>query len=215
MFRYASAARPIIGDPEFAINTLPCGIQALDQLLPHGGFPIGRLTELSGSRSCGKLTIATALCVNTLQRNQLPVWIDGTRSFYPLPALEHNAPLEHLLVIRPEKQLILKAAHILLRDGHTAALVVIDLPFGCAIKQQQLARLRLDAETSGSAILLLTENNKPANSLGTFVCLRLAMRRLGLCKIHVAITKSKLGKMALQTTINFDAPRLLHTDSTV
>ena len=50
------------------VEVLPSGIGALDGLLPGGGLPRARLSELSGPRSCGKRALAQALCVSALRR---------------------------------------------------------------------------------------------------------------------------------------------------
>lgn len=82
------------------LRFLPSGIAALDALLPGGGIPRGRLSEISGDRSSGKRALALAFCIQTSKRDQA-VWIDGSGGFYPLPALEHGAALQQLIVVRP------------------------------------------------------------------------------------------------------------------
>jgi hypothetical protein len=98
-----------------SLEVIESGIAALDQLLPLGGIARGKLTEISGRRSCGKRSLAAAFCARVLQNGRHAAWIDARTSsenqvagsnrsagsaFYPLPMLEQGAPLERLLVVR-------------------------------------------------------------------------------------------------------------------
>jgi hypothetical protein len=218
--------------PALLSNTSPpvveSGIPALDALLPHGGFPVGRLSEISGAPSSGKRTIAVALCAHTLACGRAAFWIDGSGQFYPLLALEAGLPLETLHVIRPptphrshrrRRSLppVLKAADLLMAAGPVASLIIIDLAHVVNIDPQHLARIRLDAETSGAAVIFLCDRwtKRSQHSLGTFIALHLTIQRQGLRTVQLAIAKSKLGKMARHTTVTIDAPHQLHLDSTL
>gem|GEM_PF-4251423 len=215
----------------------------MDRILPYGGLPSGRLTQLSGHRCSGKRTLAAAICAQVL-KEEFAVWIDGRGSFYPLFSLEHAQPLDRLLVVRPpsekmdrprasgygnkrnrKKSLhpVLKAANILMQAGPAAAMIVIDLPPRIEISLPQLARLRLNAQTSGTTLLLISEdlNRQSQDSLGAFVALHLRVQRQVLKQrnttraIEVQIAKSKLGRMAQRTRVAFDAPHQLHLDTTL
>lgn len=219
--------------------SLPTQIRSLDRILPYGGLPSGRLTQLSGHRCSGKRTLAAAICAQVL-KEQFAVWIDGRGSFYPLFSLEHAQPLNRLLVVRPPKvdtqrskgkrelHPVLKAADILMRAGPAASMIVIDLPPRIEISLPQLARLRLHAQTSGTTLLIISEdlNSQSQDSLGTFVALHLRVQRqVGRHQnttrspttrtIEVQIAKSKLGRMAQQTRVALDAPHQLHLDTTL
>lgn len=222
-------------------EVLPTGIPALDAVLPGGGFPRGRLSELAGGRSCGKRALVAALCARTIGEGHAAVWIDGTGEFYPLPALEHGAPLDRLIVVRlpprspsagegpaaraPRRGQrrasgcppALKAADLLMQASGAASLVVVDLPVAMRVPPRLLSRLRLGAETSGAAVIFITETvrREQLASLGTFICLRLCVARAGVSRARVTITKSKLGRMAHQALVSLDEPHGLHLDPTL
>jgi len=185
------------------VRVLPSGIRRLDQLLPYGGLPRGRLSQLSGGPSSGKRALALAIGVRALCQGQRAAWIDGHGSFYPLPALEQGTieqgtiVLEQLLVVRLPKQpprSVIKATDMLLQTGSALSLVVVDFdvtgPFDPVqprhrdhhnrMGTSQLARLRHGAEHSGAAVLFITEQRTRATtqqSLGTFISLHLAVQR--------------------------------------
>ncbi|MCB9555411.1 MAG: hypothetical protein H6707_04855 [Deltaproteobacteria bacterium] len=91
---------PTAEQRQSTLEVLQSGIDALDQLLPCGGFVGGQLAEITGNSSCGKRTLATALCANVLAAGKRAAWVDGTGQFYPLLQLEFGVPLARLLVIR-------------------------------------------------------------------------------------------------------------------
>jgi RecA/RadA recombinase len=78
----------------------PSGIPELDALTGIGGWPVGRLSLLAGSRGCGKRTLA--------QRSVAAASRDGTVAYVDFPSrldpefLRHfDARLDQLLVVRP------------------------------------------------------------------------------------------------------------------
>jgi len=206
-------------------EVLPSGIAPLDAILPHGGIPRARLSEISGRRSSGKRTLATALCSHAISCGEQVAWIDAHKhgrsgGFYPLPALEFGAPLEQLLLVRvsaDDPRHALKAADLLLAAGGAVSLLVIDLP-PHALHQPtaQLARLQRGAEKSGATLLFITERPTPSASLGTFIALQLAVRRkASLAHLEVQIIKSKLGKMACGGEVALNEPHSLHLHTTL
>lgn len=196
------------------LAVVPTGLAALDRLLPHGGLPLGRLIEVEGGRSSGKRALVTAICDRLLQRRRRVAWIDGSGRFYPLPALEHHAGLDRLLVVRLGQAAtrapvaaVLKAADLLLQASSALTLLVIDPPPGGTARprpQAQLARLRLAAERGGTTVLFIHEQDAASlalgslGGLGSFGCLRLRVDDQGEQGLRVVIVKSKLGQMARQ-----------------
>jgi hypothetical protein len=87
------------GDRLPAAETFPTGLAPLDAILPHGGIPRGRLTEIHGPLMGGRLTIALALLRQCLQRGERTAFIDLPHTFYPLTLPQNGA--NSLLVIRP------------------------------------------------------------------------------------------------------------------
>jgi hypothetical protein len=250
---FSSGATPLrlTGLPS-QVEVVCSGIEALDGMLPEGGLPRGQLSEITGTRSCGKRTIAAAFCATTIAHERYAIWIDGSGGFYPLPPLEQGAPLDRLIVVRSSTAdggregarddvraqgrdlrypprfpsarrrsscpAALKAADILMQAGDAVTLVIIDLPARTRVPPRLLARLRLGAETSGAAVLFLTEaasRRRRPESLGTFISLQLSVERIEPNQLRVMISKSKRGRMDHHTMVTLDEPHGVRLDSTV
>lgn len=213
----ATAPFPASTDPIGEV--ISSGIDALDQLLPRGGITTGRLTEISGPRSCGKRALGLAFGARALATARRVAWIDSHGSFYPLPSCELSTLLDQLLVLRLSDHppaTALKAASMLLAAGRALTLIVIDADLTHRqLSSSQLARLQLAAERSGTAVLFISETAQPTTSLGTFIALQLSVKRLSGWRLHVSITKSKQGKVAHHTGVEIDAPHGMRLDTTV
>jgi protein ImuA len=77
-----------------------CGLDAVDAVLPGGGFARGALAELAGGPASGKTAVALSL-VGRLGDEDLFAWIDGRGELYPPAAAARGVDLGRLLVIRP------------------------------------------------------------------------------------------------------------------
>ncbi len=167
-------AREVAETPAYC----PTGIARLDARL-GGGFPRGRLSELCGTPSSGRTSLATTLLAETLARGVLAAWIDPADAFDPVSAaaclaargggdsLEgtERGDLRRLLWVRArsEKEAIRSAARILQTEGF--ALVVLDLahargraPRGSesAIRDASWLRLARLAARGQSALVVLS-----------------------------------------------------------
>ncbi len=72
----------------------------LDRLTGIGGLPRGRLTLLTGSGTCGKLTLALALLAGATHEFAHAVVVDNS-GFDPWALLPFDAELNSLTVVRP------------------------------------------------------------------------------------------------------------------
>jgi RecA/RadA recombinase len=91
---------------------------ALDRLSGIGGLPRGRLTLLSGSGTCGKLTLAHLLLAAATREFSHAVVIDTGSSFDPWALLPFSPELTALTVVRaPAPDLAGDAAAALARAG--------------------------------------------------------------------------------------------------
>jgi len=91
-----------LGVSQEAAETLrfcPTGLETLDARL-GGGFPIGRLSEISGAPSSGRTSLALALLSETLSRGVLAAWVDLADAFDPISAALADSDLDHLLWVR-------------------------------------------------------------------------------------------------------------------
>ena len=179
---------------------LPTGFAALDTILPGGGIPRGRLTELLAPAGAGKTTIARALVAATIRRGGGVAWIDATRTLDPrdfAPAVAtypgvvaqqgrspwattsiggtpHGtltaAELEALWVVRPTDPARASWCADLLLRSSAFTLVVLD---GAPVLPRAVGvRLAQLARESDAALLLLGEGTR-ASEIGGALRLRL------------------------------------------
>jgi protein ImuA len=136
-------------------GALPCGLPAVDALLP-GGFPCGAISELRGGPASGKTAVALGLMAG-LPAGALAAWVDGRGELYPPAAAAHGVDLSRLLIVRPpggEEGVLLGlwAAEALLGSGAFAA-VALDVPIRRAIRGADVALRRLvKAAEQGGAV---------------------------------------------------------------
>ncbi len=153
---------------------LPTGIAALDAILPGGGIPAGRLTELLAPAGSGKTTLARSLVTATITSGRCVAWIDATRTLDPRDWVSASMDGDALWVVRPADPARASwCADLLLRTG-AFALVVLDgapiLPRTVAVRLSQLAR------ESDAALLLLGDGTRASEIGGA---LRLVLKRSG------------------------------------
>jgi recombination protein RecA len=153
---------------------LPTGIAALDAILPGGGIPAGRLTELLAPAGSGKTTLARSLVTATITSGRCVAWVDATRTLDPRDWVSASMDGDALWVVRPTDPARASwCADLLLRTG-AFALVVLDgapiLPRTVAVRLSQLAR------ESDAALLLLGDGTRASEIGGA---LRLVLKRSG------------------------------------
>lgn len=81
-------------------GAVPCGIAAVDGVLPGGGFPRGALSDLAGGPASGKTAVALSLLAG-LSGGELAAWVDATGELYPPAAEARGVDLGRLLIVRP------------------------------------------------------------------------------------------------------------------
>ena len=180
---------------------LPTGVTALDTVLPGGGVPRGRLTELLAPAGLGKTTIARSLVAATIRGGGGVAWIDATRTLDPRDwaaqpmanlarrgnggsgatgargaagthaASEAFGAFDALWVVRPGDPSRGPWCADLLLRSGAFALVVLD---GAPVLPRAVAvRLTQLARESDAALLLLGEGTR-ASEVGGALRLRLA-----------------------------------------
>ena len=150
---------------------LATGVAPLDAVLPGGGLPRGRLTEITGTAGSGLTTFARHLVATTLQAGWWVAYIDAARTLAPRDWAALGAH-EGLWVVRPDAPARGSwCADVLLRSG-AFGLVVLDgahaLPRAVAVR---LVRL---AHTSDAALVLLSADDQRPGVAGA---LQLRVRR--------------------------------------
>jgi protein ImuA len=158
--RLRDEIRRIERRPARRAGALPCGVAAVDALLP-GGFPCGALSELRGGPASGKTAVALSV-VAGLHGGALAAWVDGRGELYPPAAAAMGVDLGRLLIVRPPPgeegaRLALWAAEVLLGSGAFSAVTVdaaLDRPWRGV--ETALRRLVTAAEQGGAAGLWLS-----------------------------------------------------------
>jgi RecA/RadA recombinase len=192
---------------------LPLGLAGLDQAL-GGGLPRGKLIELTGARSSGRMTIALGAIVEAQRAGELAAIVDAADAFDPRSAHAAGVVLPRLLWVRPAGFLGgLQAADRVLDAGGFGLLVVYlagvaltqrlertprhrKIPSG-GVGAPAWARLQQRAEKSSTAVLLVAEHPLA----GSFAVATLEARRgratwtglLDGIESTVLIVRSKLG----------------------
>src|SRR6478752_2930157 len=75
------------------------GIPEIDDLL-SGGLPIGAISELAGSASSGRTSIALAFLAQRTGDGNVCAWVDANDSFDPESAAANGVCLKQLLWVR-------------------------------------------------------------------------------------------------------------------
>lgn len=186
---------------------LATGLDAVDRLL-GGGFPRGRLSEITGSASSGRTSLAVALAAAATRAGEVAAWVDPPDALDPASLEAAGVDLERLLWVRPSRSRdALRCTERLLLAGGFA-LVVLDLhppaPEGRALRTdaRTSAWLRLTRCASASATALVLIGREPI--LGPFASvavdlqatrLRFAERPAWLegLEARLAITRHRFG----------------------
>jgi hypothetical protein len=113
----AESARLVAASAQPAAQRLSTGLWALDALL-EGGLPRGRLTELSGPRSSGRMSATLAMTAAAQATGELVALVDVADALDPRSAARAGVLLLRLLWVRPRSVVDgLKAADWLLDVG--------------------------------------------------------------------------------------------------
>ena len=93
----------ILGEGDFPKVDIVCstGSIGLDDAIGIGGFPKGRVIEISGQESCGKSTL-TLINIAEIQRNgKICAYIDGEQAFDPTYAKRLGVDVDNLIITQP------------------------------------------------------------------------------------------------------------------
>jgi recombination protein RecA len=119
----------------------------LDRLTGIGGLPRGRLALLTGSGTCGKLTLALGLLATGTREFTHAVVIDPRGDFDPWALLPFEPELSSLTVVRLDPDSSGEAATALARAGAGFILLMGEIP------EQWLGPMEAGANRSGSVIV--------------------------------------------------------------
>jgi RecA/RadA recombinase len=119
----------------------------LDRLTGIGGLPRGRLTLLTGSGTCGKLTLALAMLAGATHEFAHAVVIDNSIGFDPWALLPFNPDLSSLTTVRLGSQPAGEAATALAKAGAGFILLMSEVP------EPWLGPLEAGANRSGTVLV--------------------------------------------------------------
>jgi hypothetical protein len=153
----AIAGAPLALAPRPAPDLLPAGIPEF------GSIPRGSLTEICGSASSGRTSMAVSLMAEITAREEVCALIDTGDAFDPATAAQAGVRLDRLLWVRcgRDAERALKAADLIIQAGGFG-LIVFDLgdtPLRQArrISLTSWFRLRRAVENTPSAIVVLAQ----------------------------------------------------------
>lgn len=133
---------------------LPLGIAALDSQM-GGGLPRGALTEITGADPAWWIAIRAAAAAD-----RICALLDHDQSFFPPAAVAQGVNLDRLLVVRESNPRLARWALERLVQDRNIALTMTWLP---GLSDTFVRRLQLAAESSGQAVLLLSEKPMQAS----------------------------------------------------
>lgn len=111
--------------PNMDVEAIPTGSFGLDLALGIGGFPKGRLCEISGPESSGKTTLALHTIAEAQKTGGLCAFIDAEHALDPLYAKKIGVDTGNLLVSQPENgEQALQLVEAMVRSNKFAVIVI-------------------------------------------------------------------------------------------
>jgi recombination protein RecA len=228
----AKALRRGPGATASDVPHIPTGFPALDRALGIGGLPKGRLVELGGPATSGKITLALKLLAQAQAGGGQVAYVDQARSFDPDYAQRCGLDLARLLVGWPlDGGETLAMTEALVSSGGLAALAfdALGLLWHDPDMGRRLAsclkRLVAPLARSGSMLLFLHEPDAldaPTRSaLAHHAAVRLQvsrerwLRRQGDIRGYTArveVLKNRLGPAGRAVPVSIEFDGTSHTD---
>ncbi len=175
-----AASRGVASPPHIS-TTFP----DLDAALGIGGMPRGRISEIVGPATSGKVTLAArVLAAAHGEREAVCAWLDLSRTCDPDYLRRCGLDLDRLLIVRPENAVDALAVTLHLIESQALAALVFDgmadLAGSASIEPVlagTLERLATVVARTETAALFLAEPHAQYRTLAHVAALRLAIRR--------------------------------------
>jgi recombination protein RecA len=107
------------------VEVIPTGSFGLDMALGVGGYPLGRVVEISGPESSGKTTLALHAVAEAQKTNGVCAYIDTEHALDPLYAKSLGIDTKSLLISQPEHgEQALDMVETMVRSGKFAVIVI-------------------------------------------------------------------------------------------
>jgi hypothetical protein len=185
---------------ERATEFLPSGLPSLDRFL-GGGWPKGRLVELSGNPGGGKTSLALRAAAEVTRDGRWAAYVDRGRTLFP-PAVERNGvDLSRFLWVRPGDEAHCRWAAAELAQSGLFPLIVTGEVF---YHEQEARRLQLAVEKSGATAFLLTLPERRANLWA--VSLHLDVRRGPASSLRLNVHRSRQPLSHLHLEVSLHEP---------
>lgn len=84
------------------IPVIPTGALTLDAAIGAGGYPIGRITEISGPEAAGKSTLALCAAANAQKMDMIVLYVDMEQALDPVYAQKLGVDMDDLLISQPD-----------------------------------------------------------------------------------------------------------------
>ncbi len=167
-----SGAEASLGSNALALVPVSSGVTAFDAALILGGLPAGRVTEIAGPSSSGKMALGLRLLAEQTSAGKLVAFVDGTGQFYPPAAAAMGIDLQRTLLIAPfasatprrctgndDAVLALARATEIIIRSRAFSMVLVDLPRRARLHRTPARRLRVAAQATGSTIIVLSSRS--------------------------------------------------------
>jgi RecA/RadA recombinase len=148
-----------------------------------GGLPRGRITEIIGPATSGKVTLAAkTLSAAHAERDALVSWLDLPLTCDPDYLHRCGLDLDRLLVVRPHAAADALAIVLHLVESNTLAALIFDgtvqlAQADAATVAGSLERLATLVTQTQTAVIFLTEPQAQSRTLAHAATIRLALRR--------------------------------------
>ena len=107
------------------IEAIPTGALGLDIALGIGGVPRGRIVEIYGPESSGKITLALHIIAEAQKMNGEAAFIDAEHALDPVYAKHLGVDIDNLIVSQPDTgEQALEITEALIRSGALDVIVV-------------------------------------------------------------------------------------------
>lgn len=107
------------------VDVIPTGSIALDLALGVGGVPRGRVTEIFGTESSGKTTLALHIIAEAQKRGGVAAFVDAEHALDPDYARKIGVKVDNLLISQPDSgEQGLQIVEALVRSGNVDVIVI-------------------------------------------------------------------------------------------
>lgn len=125
--QYGKGSVMKLGDSSANMNveTTPTGSLSLDIALGAGGIPKGRIVEIYGPESSGKITVALHMVAEVQKRGGIAGFIDAEHALDPVYAKNIGVDIDNLYISQPDNgEQALEIAETMVRSGAIDIIIV-------------------------------------------------------------------------------------------